>query len=151
MIHILASLGTLPLALGAVIVGLFSSAASVLAGVASSLLIAPILLASSFAIMPGVGIGLVLGIIEEHPELVAIGALCLGALIALFLLLRNGVNGNRNGNRYRLVNANGVSYGKRNGINGKRNGINGKNGLSGQKNGIKKKGVNNKGGKSRMG
>ncbi len=131
MIHVLMSLGTLPISLGSVILGALGSAVSVVAGFGGALIFAPLLFpAITASLLPVAGVGTVLSLLEEHPELVAIGALSLGLIIALFLLLRNNLNGARNGNGFGRINGNGFS-------NGGRNGINGKNGLkrNGNRNG----------------
>lgn len=143
MIHLIVSLGTLPLSLLAVSASLIGSVISGLAGLGSLLISAPILIpAMTMSLLPALGLGTIFAILEEHPELVGIAALCIGAIIALFLLLHNNLNGNRingfhiNGNRFN---------GGKNGVNGirnppKRNGINGR--VNGRVNGAQKNKIN---------
>lgn len=137
MIHLLVSLGTLPLGLLAVSVSLIGSAVSGLVGLGSLLISAPLLLpAMSMSLLPALGLGTIFAILEEHPEILGIGALCLGVIIALFLLLHNGLNGNRINGFH--INGNGFNGGK-NGVNGNRKP---RNGLNGHSNG-KRNGLNN--------
>ncbi|MEM4508833.1 MAG: hypothetical protein QW122_04320 [Archaeoglobaceae archaeon] len=139
MIHLLVSLGTLPLSLLAVSASLIGSVISGLTGLGSLLISAPVLIpAMSMSLLPALGLGTIFAILEEHPEIVGIGALCLGVILALFLLLHNGLNGNRiNGSH---INGHGFNGGK-NGLNGiinttRRNGINGR--ANGRVNGAQK-------------
>lgn len=115
----------------------------------SVLIAAPFLIAVSiFAVGPALGVRALTTLLEEHPELVALGALILGIAFGLYYMLRNGNNRNNNGNGINgfRINGNGLNNGKRNGINGKnvngykeikRNGVsngkssNGKNGFHG--------------------
>lgn len=130
MIHVVVSLGSLPLNLLLLSTSLIGSLASGLMSIGSVLLSAPLLIpALSFALLPAFGFGTVLGVIEEHPEIVALGALCIGIIIALFFLLHNGLNRNRNGNGFHTINGNGN--------------INGKNGIKTHSNGINKNGTRN--------
>jgi hypothetical protein len=139
MIEVLMSLAALPVAalLGAImLLGSILTGSLVLLGV---LITAPFIIA--FA-LPMVGPALVVkagtSILEEHPELTALGALILGAGFGIYFLLRNGLNGKRNGN------GNGLRL-NGNGINGKKNGLKGKNGINGFRNGngLSKNGARN--------
>lgn len=119
MIHLLISLGNLPLSLLAVSASLIGSVISVLAGLGSLLISAPVLIPSmSISLLPALGLGTIFALLEEHPEIIGVGALCLGVIIALFMLLHNGLNGNKINGFH--INGNGFNGGK-NGVNGIRN------------------------------
>lgn len=130
MIEVLLSLAGLPLL---ALFGVIMFLGSLLTGsltLLSVLITAPFLIAFSLlAVGPALGIKAVTSILEEHPELVALGALILGIVFGLYYMLRNNNNRNGNGINGFRINSNGLNN---------KNGISGANGVNSRNSGIKK-------------
>lgn len=116
MIHILVSLGNIVFTFGIMTLGFLGFVASSAVSLLTSLFAVPVILLALLSVIPAMGLGFVMGFIEEHPEVLAIGALCLGVVLALYIFLRNGVN--RKNNRI-----NGAFNSNNTPINSKVNGI----------------------------